>query len=260
MCFSPPSPKILRERGNADSWADNYLPCPIYESASTQAASIEGASGQVWRHQWTKFILHLLQVQERNSTNTIRVRHIIILTSRELHFCFHCGRPQHLANDKNCSAVGKIWNSCQKEGHFASVCNSRPDKHDKSGTIHGNPRRKLNNKLVNTVNICNNVLLRATMIYAFLVSNGNSSGSVALTVGDVKLDMLINSGASTNDIDHTIWENLKERKIKCQSKKCDKKLYACYDQTLNRCPYSWYCEVSPLRLLVATSTAMLNLS
>ncbi len=36
--------------------------------------------------------------------------------------------------------------------------------------------------------------------YVFLVSNGNSSGSVTLTVGGVKLDMPIDSGATTNVI------------------------------------------------------------
>ena len=38
--------------------------------------------------------------------------------------------------------------------------------------------------------------------------------------------MVIDSGASTNVVDKGLWSELKRQKIACESKKCDKKLYA----------------------------------
>ncbi len=38
--------------------------------------------------------------------------------------------------------------------------------------------------------------------------------------------MIIDSGASTNVINHSLWDKLKSEKVKCASKKCNNKLYA----------------------------------
>ena len=40
------------------------------------------------------------------------------------------------------------------------------------------------------------------------------------------MKMVIDSGASTNIVDKGVWNDLKQQKIVCVSKKCDKKLYA----------------------------------
>ena len=40
------------------------------------------------------------------------------------------------------------------------------------------------------------------------------------------MKMVIDSGASTNVVDKGLWSELKRQKIACESKKCDKKLYA----------------------------------
>ncbi len=211
MCFSPPSLKILREMVTVEQILTLSR---AYES--TQSAG-GGAATPV------------NQIRSSRSSGPGKKFHKRSKgppSSHELRSCFRCGRPDHLANEKNCPAVGKICNRCHKEGHFASVCNSRPDEHDKYGTIRGNPRRKLDKKSVNIVNVQQCAAESDDDEYAFSVSNGNSSGSTALTAGGVKLDMLIVSGASTNFIDHTRWESLKEKKIKCQLKKCDKKLDA----------------------------------
>ena len=40
------------------------------------------------------------------------------------------------------------------------------------------------------------------------------------------LQVLVDSGASTNVIDKGTWEELKSQRIECKSRKCEKKLYA----------------------------------
>ena len=61
--------------------------------------------------------------------------------------------------------------------------------------------------------------------YAFTV-NSATSEKIDVTVGGVVVAMLIDSGASTNVIDKNLWSKLKQDKIKCVSRKSDKKLYA----------------------------------
>ena len=55
--------------------------------------------------------------------------------------------------------------------------------------------------------------------YAFTVDSGNIGGMVTVQLGGVSVEVLIDSGASTNVIDKRTWEELK-------SQKCDRKLYA----------------------------------
>ena len=52
-----------------------------------------------------------------------------------------------------------------------------------------------------------------------------------LCVGGVQLkNVLIDSGATCNIVDRATWESLKQKGVKCKSRKCEKKLFA-YGQT-----------------------------
>ena len=71
--------------------------------------------------------------------------------------------------------------------------------------------------------------------YAFVLdaksSNGKSSngssGVVHLCVGGVQLkNVLIDRGATCNILDCATWESLKQKGVKCKSRKCEKKLFA----------------------------------
>ena len=55
--------------------------------------------------------------------------------------------------------------------------------------------------------------------YAFTVNSATSPEKIDVTVGKV-------FGASANVIDKNLWSKLKQDKIKCVSRKSDKKLYA----------------------------------
>ena len=61
---------------------------------------------------------------------------------------------------------------------------------------------------------------------AFNVGGVNTSGTINVLLGGISVRMLIDSGASTNVIDKGTWKELKFQKIKCISRKCEKKLYA----------------------------------
>ena len=69
--------------------------------------------------------------------------------------------------------------------------------------------------------------------YAFVVkpAGEKTGGVVDLIIGGVELNnVLIDSGASCNIMDRATWENLKQKGVKCESQKSEKKLFG-YGQT-----------------------------
>jgi hypothetical protein len=62
--------------------------------------------------------------------------------------------------------------------------------------------------------------------YAFIVNEALDTGKMTVSVGGIQLEMVIDSGTSTNVIDKHLWEDLKKKHIKCTSKKTIKKLYS----------------------------------
>ena len=117
--------------------------------------------------------------------------------------CFRCGKPGHFARDPRCPARGKECSKCHQKGHFAVVCKTKSKDLGK---------------------------LRVSFVdeedeYAFTVKGTLETGKVAVSVGGVLVEMIIDSGLS-NVIDKCLWENLKKKHIKCTSRRAIKRLYA----------------------------------
>ncbi len=62
--------------------------------------------------------------------------------------------------------------------------------------------------------------------YAFSVTSSSDAQKINVIVGGRPVNMMIDSGASTNVINHSFRGKLQSEKVKCTSKKCNKKLYA----------------------------------
>ena len=80
-------------------------------------------------------------------------------------------------------------------------------------------------------------------VYAFTVG-GTNEEKIEVTVGGCKLNMIIDSGASTNIIDKETGEWLKKNKVKCESARSSRKLYAYASQTPLDVIGTLSCEVS----------------
>ena len=134
--------------------------------------------------------------------------------------CYRCGKLGHFGRDSECPAKGKTCYKCGGADHFGSQCRTKTTKPLK-------PRReektkgKKKKKSVRYVGS-----ERDEDEYAFTVNSATSPEKIDVTVGGVVVAMLIDSGASTNVIDRNLWSKLKQDKIKCVSRKSDKKLYA----------------------------------
>ena len=58
--------------------------------------------------------------------------------------------------------------------------------------------------------------------------NPHQTGKIEIIAGGVKVEMLIDSGATCNIIDKDTWTHLKECKIICKTEKVDKELFPMY--------------------------------
>jgi len=81
---------------------------------------------------------------------------------------------------------------------------------------------------------------------------------IEVTVGGCKLNMIIDSGASTNVVDKQTWEWLKRNKVKCESVRADKRLYTYVSQTPLDVIGTFHCETSVFNNSVDAEYCVIN--
>ena len=135
--------------------------------------------------------------------------------------CYVCGGNGHLTQDKS-QELDKTCNKCGKSGHFAACCKKKSTKKP-SGRHRSEGANKVSEEKEGEDNYA--FVLDATSING--KSSNGSSGVVHLCVGGVQLkNVLIAPGATCNIVDCATWESLKQKGVKCKSRKCEKKLFA----------------------------------
>ena len=182
----------------------------VFEESERQASSIEGLSQSVNKLSFSaKKKKHASDgskpTENRRSTGKYDM-------SR--HFeCFSCGCAGHKAKDPKCPAKNKKCNRCHMIGHFEKKCKTKQSrvKHERNRVRH------LQEKMSGD----------ESDEYCFSVQSDHTDGDVIdLTVGDVDMKMLIDSGSTCNVVDRSTWQMLKAKKVNCTSNKTEKKMYA----------------------------------
>ena len=99
------------------------------------------------------------------------------------------------------------------DGNFAVCCRTKADKKRTSRQQRTDGANQVSEKP------------EEDNYYAFVVkTETDSSGVVDLFIGGVQLkNVLIDSGATCNIVDRPTWESLKQKGVKCQSQKSEKK-------------------------------------
>lgn len=185
------------------------------DEVSTLANSIEAMKEQVFGQDskagWRS------AEPEVNKVNVARTKWSEIL-------CNRCGRRGHSANFDKCPAKNKNCNQCGMIGHFASRCQTKKRKPNdiSSPDSHTEKKPKVESK-VNQIETLNKAAEEEDMDYAFYF---DSIDKIACLVGGVKVELIIDSGATANIIGEKDWTMLKNQKIKLlkQEKNVNKKL------------------------------------
>lgn len=132
--------------------------------------------------------------------------------------CYRCGNTGHYGRDPTCPAKGKTCRECGGKDHFGSQCRTK-----KKTSYDSKPRttqsRRPSRSRANAVNTGTK-----EDVYAFSVRDSQLQ-KIKVTIGGCQLDVMVDSGATTNIVDQQTWEWLKRQKIECQSTKSNRKLY-----------------------------------
>ena len=175
--------------------------------------------------------------------------------------CYACGLDGHFSGDKRCPARGQACRRCGGIGHFRVRCpqvmqrgsgewrgatssgRNGPSRGkgvargDKAGARSRFQSKPVKPREANRV-VCESVCqqpsspVQQSPEYAFSVERPGDqaiekSGSVSLVVGGVHLgEVLIDSGATCNVLSEPTWNFLKQRGIRCESRKSATTLYA----------------------------------
>ena len=129
--------------------------------------------------------------------------------------CFSCGYVGHMHKDPKCPAKGQKCRKCSNIGHFEVCCKTKDKKKFskfKKGKIRNVEAEEADS---------------SDSEYVFTVRNGHNreAAEVDVKLGGIEMKMLVDSGATVNVVGRPLWEELKEKKIKCKSRRVDKKLF-----------------------------------
>jgi len=145
------------------------------------------------------------QLEDFTGTNTNQEINKLETTQKNIKTkCSRCGSINHSAEDKRCPAQAKKCLKCGYIGHFRKSYRTTRKPYERP-----KPREfKSNAKVNNTRYIDNDE-------YVFHIDDDDSL--ITVTVGEISIELLIDSGSKCNLLTDRTWEKLKNKKVQVHS-------------------------------------------
>lgn len=150
--------------------------------------------------------------------------------------CYRCGASGHYGRSPQCPARGKTCRKCGGADHFAKKCRARKakanmgEKDPESKSKEEDPGRQKQSRRPDRNSKVRGVITEDdsdSEVKIFMTRKvTGSENKIPVSVGGVKVEMIVDSGSDMNIIDNDLWRQLKNQKMKYCSSKCEKKLYA----------------------------------
>ncbi|XP_062565475.1 uncharacterized protein LOC134227814 [Armigeres subalbatus] len=156
--------------------------------------------------------------------------------SKPIADCGKCGNKPHRSDDM-CPAKNEQCRICNYYGHFAKKCKTDPKKRKPSSTI---SRKRKQENYLDRHNTYQPKMARISAVkeedkqnemdsFIYAISD-NHDEMVWCKVGQVLVEMMIDSGSKFNIIDESTWEYLNKRKAAIKNIKSSNKRLSAYAQ------------------------------
>uniref|UniRef100_A0AAG5CQI3 CCHC-type domain-containing protein n=1 Tax=Anopheles atroparvus TaxID=41427 RepID=A0AAG5CQI3_ANOAO len=119
--------------------------------------------------------------------------------------CYRCGRRGHIARDAECPAKDEVCNKCGVKGHFKSRCKSEDKRKDQ--------RKGKGRDQVRCVQSGSDDSEDEECVQYVFATDAAKEADLKCTMGGVKLNWIVDSGAGVNVIDWETWKSLKRKEV-----------------------------------------------
>lgn len=132
--------------------------------------------------------------------------------------CGRCGYKGHRASDPKCPAKGKDCTKCGKPDHFARKCRTREMQkrdHEHSNDENPNPaKQKREEQAVQTID----QFVKHNDFEDVFCDTLNDTNKIWCTVGNIEVQVVVDSGSRYNIVDRETWADLKAKNIEVARK------------------------------------------
>ena len=140
-------------------------------------------------------------------------------TQKRDRMCYRCGRVGHLASDSNCPDRNSTCKKCNLKGHFAAQCRTKM-KGRRSENVNFAGEDEEEESEATSADDHNDEI---DYEYVFAIDQENATTQV--TIGGVKSEVIVDSGASSNIISERQWRRMQQETVKYKPQSTRKVLY-----------------------------------